>query len=941
MFDNAPAKLPPPGFVSRRSGFALIVSLSLMSMVLLLILSMISLTKVEIESSRIYRDGDRARENAMLGLYIAVACLQESIGPDQRFTASSALTGEASQGHITGVWMEDATDAYTWLISGNTLEGPLAVAPSDLSAPDTAANTDEIFLVDYGSVATAAERIKLPKQALSADEPSGHYAYWVGDEGVKVSMAINDETDLLDYDNTRQEDKLSNPPGDGHDWADAEYREELRQMAPSLPSFWKTLGMDFANLVGAQKLDLISSLSMSALLPGSLDTDAWKEHFHALTPLSRAVLIDHTAEDGALRRDLSDSPQTEGSARRFNRTRPIELDSGGQGYSFHVYDSAAYSDVFPHFSIGPVMTEFLVRFNCYRDDQGKLTIKQELQIELWNPYAVPIRASHKLFVNLDHMPDFEVIVNGETYVVQADDYFKDPYGARGPHVPIGTEWAAGEIKWFKGSGRKKSSLVLSSDAAARSEYVLDSDGNEIDVPDPELGEVSITVRLPEISEAKGNRFKVRLWTYDTIAEYSPQIQYISAEVTNDTDTLSSSGWLFGYAFEMDDEMERWIDGSLDNAADPRLEDMSEVDYADADFEYWSDDPADNLGAINLSGGDSYNTQQSYRLYDLPTQEPVSVGALTHMIGTRPQMLGNSWGSEANKYFDKYFFSSLPRWHEWTLDSLPILPNRYMEYFLSGQDVIEIGEAYASAGLDVDIMFDVYHAAKYMMLRGAFNINSVSRGAWRAMLSGINIKEWNPADGSGPRELKHAFFRHSMHGQDADTLPDQSVATNNAFSRSGVSLTSDQVDALADAVVDGLLLRGYPFDNLSEFVNSGILEDAIELVEINKGAEDLGIIKNSPAYLTQADVMKTIAPMITPRSDTFRVRAYGDVTHPVTGEVVSEAWCEALVQRTPALTEPVTGEMDLARDPYSIDTEKYPLGRKLKILSIRFLSPDEV
>lgn len=930
------------GPVSRRAGFALVLSLSLMSFVLLLLLSIITLTKVEVESSRVARDGDRARENALLGLYIAVANLQASVGPDQRFTATSALTGDFNNSNITGVWMEDATDAFTWLISGNTMSEQLALNLSDLSSPELEAEDDEVFLVNYGSVSLGEDRIKLPKQLISADEPMGHYAYWVGDEGVKVSMAINDEVDLLDYDNTGPETTPSNPPGPGHNWSDESYRDELQQMAPSFSNFWKTLGLEHADLVGSQKLASLSSLSMSELLPGASNADAWRDQFHSMTPLSRAVIINHTASNGALRFDFSDAPQTEGSAKRFNRTRSEELESGQQGYNFHVYDAASYSDVFPHFSIGPIMTEFLVRFTCYRDDQGKLTIKQEIQIELWNPYTMPIEANQKLFINIEDLPDFEVTVEGATYVVQAADYFKDPYD-RGPHIPIGTEWAAGEIKWFKGSGRKKSSLELAVDGGARSEHILDADGNEIDVSDPETSgtPIMITVKVPDLSGEEGSRFKVKVMTYDIIAEYSPQLEFLAVEASNSSSTLSSSGWLFGYAFEMDDDLARWVDGSLANSADPRRADMDEVDFADPDFEYWSDDPADTLGAINLSGADSFNTQQNYRLYDLPNQEPVSVGSLTNLIGARPSMLGNAWGSEANEYFDKYYFSTLPRWYEWSIDSPPVLPNRYIDYYLTGPDEIELGDIYASTGADVDIMFDVYHAAKYLMIRGAFNINSVSRGAWRAMLSGINIQDWIQLNGGSTRDLKHAFFRHSMNGQHAETGPDEAIEAGNAFARSGVVLTGDQVDALADAVVDGILLRGYPFDSLSEFINAGIIEQAIEDVAVNETAEGLGIIKNSPAYLTQSDIIKTMAPVMTPRSDTFIVRSYGDVTDPITGAVVASAWCEALVQRIPSLTEPVGDTIDLATDPVAPDLLKYPLGRKMKILSIRYLSSDEV
>lgn len=941
MIRHAPRELPHSCMIARRSGFALVISLSLMAMMLLLVLSMTTLTTVELHNSTASHDRDRARENAMLGLKIAVARLQETVGPDQRFTATSAITGVTGNPNITGVWREDGTQAYTWLVSGNRQSDPLAISPTSLPNPATDAGASEVFLVNYGAVSRAEDRIKLPKEPVSSGAGAGHYAYWIGDEGVKVSMAINDETDQLDYDNTRPADTpANNIPGAGHHWNEDAYRDELRQMTLNFTNFWMLLGLEHADLAGSQKLDSISSLSMASMLPGTTQPDAWRDHFHTMTPLSRAVLINHTATDGSLRHDLSDSPQTDGSIKLFTRKRSVELASGHLGHVMLPFSKASHSDVFPHFSIAPVLTEFVVRFNFYRNSQGKLTIKRELQVELWNPYTTPIETPSRLFVELEAMPIFDVSVDGETYSVDPNDYFKDDYG-RGTYIPTDVEWASGEIKWFKGTGGVRR---LAADGPAGSELVLDSNGDEIDVLDPAGGTpVSIRVRVPGLSGENESRFTVRLWTHDDIALYRPKLAYEAVDVSNSSPTLDSSEWQFGYAFEMDDLFARWVDGSRADAADPRRVDMDTVDFADHDYEYWSDDPADTLGEINLTGSDTFNTQQNYRLYDLPTQEPVTVGALTHLIGLRPNMLGNAWGDTANKHFDRYFFSTLPRWYEWDLDSPPLLPNRYLDFYLTGQEAIEIGDIYASSGLDVDIMFDVYHAAKYLMIRGAFNINSTSVDAWRAMLGGIHIQDWAQTEyGDGTeRDLAHTFFRHSFHGQSSPTAPDEPIEADTAFSRSGVSLTADQVDRLAHAVAAAIVARGYPFDSLMEFINAGIIDQAIEDTAVNQTAEDLGIVKNSPAYLTQADVIKAIAPMLTPRSDTFLVRSYGDVTDPLTGEVTATAWCEAVVQRTPALTQPVSGEMDLARDPVSPNVNQYPYGRQMKILSIRYLNPDEV
>ena len=55
----------------------------------------------------------------------------------------------------------------------------------------------------------------------------------------------------------------------------------------------------------------------------------------------------------------------------------------------------------------------------------------------------------------------------------------------------------------------------------------------------------------------------------------------------------------------------------------------------------------------------------------------------------------------------------------------------------------------------------------------------------------------------------------------------------------------------------------------------------------------------PGWLSQADVLTPLAPVINARSDTFRVRAYGDAG-PDYPDI--KVWCEAIVQRVPEYVE---------------------------------------
>ncbi|MCM2275463.1 MAG: hypothetical protein NDI75_11805 [Candidatus Didemnitutus sp.] len=71
------------------------------------------------------------------------------------------------------------------------------------------------------------------------------------------------------------------------------------------------------------------------------------------------------------------------------------------------------------------------------------------------------------------------------------------------------------------------------------------------------------------------------------------------------------------------------------------------------------------------------------------------------------------------------------------------------------------------------------------------------------------------------------------------------------------------------------------------------------------------------------VFNALAPLLTVRSDTFRVRAYGEATNPADPtQVEATAYCEAIVQRTP---EMMPGAF----------------GRRFVVIYFRWLGPDDI
>jgi Arc/MetJ-type ribon-helix-helix transcriptional regulator len=93
----------------------------------------------------------------------------------------------------------------------------------------------------------------------------------------------------------------------------------------------------------------------------------------------------------------------------------------------------------------------------------------------------------------------------------------------------------------------------------------------------------------------------------------------------------------------------------------------------------------------------------------------------------------------------------------------------------------------------------------------------------------------------------------------------------------------------------------------------------------------------PGWLTQADVLQVISPVISVRSDTFRIRAYGEVLDS-SGKVAAKAWCEAIVQRTPEFLDP--SNVPETR-PANLNPINAKFGRRFSVVSFRWLNSNEI
>jgi hypothetical protein len=259
--------------------------------------------------------------------------------------------------------------------------------------------------------------------------------------------------------------------------------------------------------------------------------------------------------------------------------------------------------------------------------------------------------------------------------------------------------------------------------------------------------------------------------------------------------------------------------------------------------------------------------------------------------------------------------------------------------------------------------------------GAFNINSTSKTAWKALLASMAAAEFPRIDPANPTAAPvweaPGGVRFNRFGH---------VATNTPYRKGGDGsdpsfwlgwreIDADELDALAEEIVNEVRARG-PFRSLAEFVNrnpgasdighqrKGALQAAIDKT-INAALPDT--ISDAPAqkpngpfsdatdgesqtlgqagYLMQGDVLQSLAPILQPRSDYFRIRAYGEARDS-SGKVTARAWCEAFVQRDTAYVDPSDRPETRSDDPAMKPANK-TFGRRFGIVSFRWLSPSEV
>ncbi len=389
------------------------------------------------------------------------------------------------------------------------------------------------------------------------------------------------------------------------------------------------------------------------------------------------------------------------------------------------------------------------------------------------------------------------------------------------------------------------------------------------------------------------------------------------------------------------------------------------------FQSFSNLNSTNLAAGNTSPSFAQPVGNSYAHPQVPTDRIFATSGAGRQLVDHSYLLNSV-------FYDHYYLSgfqstgstfgngqSLPSMVDSFLKGNSRLPDRRLSPTYGG------GRDSAAAGsliLDAD---GYRKAAAFQMVDGAFNVNSTSVEAWKAVLSSISTQGGKVASVSGSLDdlAKPATDQGARFSR--FRLPNNQPASGDesAYWQKPIDIDQDELENLATEIVEQVKLRG-PFLSMGEFVNrqlgpvsaltlKGPLQAAIDSTSINSGAStegyDISAAKltglslpnpaalegqsaaGAPGFLMQADLLAALGNAATVRSDTFVIRTYGEAKDPA-GNVTAQAWCEAVVQRTPEYVD----RSDNAETPVAtLNPVNQTFGRRFVIESFHWLSKDEI
>lgn len=850
---------PLTGFRSiaqSKRGFALLITVTLLAFLVLLLVSLAALTRVETQVAANNQILSHARQNALMGLNIAIGQLQRYAGNDARISMQAEAIGASSSNPwFTGIWdvNNSGSAPLAWLVSGNETNPVLIDQNRALnrtaSDPDvalvldasgvatngpTTANPNKVRLVGSnvanttgsGSVNGAVVVTGVPINAIpfgfTSQKTIGRYAYWIGDQGVKASLALPDRSSEVNY------APWKTSTGD--------QSARIRQQISTTPSYFRNIatelgGFDPLNTLNdGPRARIILPSQFQYMTPAAATAplgEFFRNHYHELAPAAISVLANTLADSDVHRgllQDLTLKPDLLGGAFQSyaNYTAYMEapgasnsavppiasIDSERRRYNMIQPVVSAATTELPEmeFGVAPVLNSFLLQFRILRVS-GNVQVRSRLFTELWNPYTSALVPPSNLTMEITGLPSLNISdpVSSSSITVDLQSVNSTLLGSGAPapmrvNMPFTASgqtdhasWLPGRVyAWVTGSGGSPSASLsfydknLSAQGWAYTPVALAGSSPNLKVNTVGASHV-ITIKIKSSGAV--------LATYT-----SPTYQSVISD--NVQLPAASGNWIFAFAFRL--KQPSSTNKDRDWLVTPG-EDMRRANPPSSVFTafneplgldpeaYWKNAPDTSDGLQNFllfrRAGSALNTTSSANhdapLFELPRVPNLSLGELQHLRLPllRPFAVGNSWGGSVNAWFDRFFFSGvpitgtapdiaagvpLPNWNLYPVDS-------------------RINAA-APFGLDVLRDGGNSHSSRFLMQAGGVNVNSVSPVAWRAVLSGVRF--------SPTRSFKRAFI---------DNGPSVTNYTGSQAA-SGASVTNE---SLYDTTLDSSASAGGP------------------------------------------------------------------------------------------------------------------------------------
>jgi hypothetical protein len=1045
----ASATPPFPARAARRQGFALIITVVLVAFVVLILVGLATFTRVETSVADNAGKLGAARQNALVALNIALGKLQETAGPDERVTATADASdagAEPGARYWTGVWDTSGSNTVPdegWLVSGTNPSPTTAIA--HIATPTPAQNA--VTLVGDNTADLTDLRVTVPLTDLRVPESQipglgtvadpttiGRVGWWVGDEGVKASMALPLQVDIPTY-----------AP---YDTATA--RRILRTQVPMGPQDFVTDAASSTDTAAgfdplfndAARMRAVLTREQGAFLeriPSSDPLpDQWKENFHHWTTISHGVLA-KTTGGGGLKEDLSRDPSLLGDAfvawagsghlRPDNDNVPNQPLSGADDARRTHRLTAETSSSSPDFrqKVAPVISDFWIQFAGFHTAAFQPRLRSTAIITLWNPYSSGMVIDTDLILEVRGLPTINYVwrttAPAVTFAASIDlnsAYQTVSGGSNGMRLRLKLP-SGNPIYLRPGMMVSWSSNANTDDNPVSSALEFSSPNTKalVNITANPAGDgfweysppgAPTFANVPQVSwdQTAGANLRLVLQTDEATPRELANVPMPTFPAANRGFVTAAADRIAGYAYRIQQMTPAdltpggwwWENADFDLRA-PRSQDYIGFNGIDAiATSYGSRFNIGPTGAFLLktNPGASNNQYRDVPLFELPRLPVLSLGQLQHLrVDGEPAFaVGNTWGQGGDAYgrlWDDYFFSGLTNQVVGSIGAQSPLPFFHLRSLASDNPAL--------AALNAN-------TAEDLLVAGAFNVNSTSREAWRAVLQSLrpfagatgspeawravdNLDNGVTDDGPGVEAMVRdgtrgdrtsaaaeeetasrasGFARFPQTAQEIDEFDTAAgvttVAPDNLFRvryRSGIragdnygnaqqpvvrNLTRDQIDEMADeltGLIETHIRANGPFQSMADFLrarggvfnNRSPIEEAIFLAGINARVNTLDPTANPPAnppgstwndgfsssWLSQADVLTALGTQMQARSDTFVIRAYGDVVNPVTDEVEGRAWCEARVQRLPDAATPGV------------------LGREFRIVEFRWLAPSDI